>query len=116
MDRPTGTVTLLFTDIEGSTRLWEERAVAMRAALARHDALLRHSIEARDGSTFKTGGDAFCPAFHTAPDALSAALEWLERAYMQRDPGVVYVGFDRFLEPLHGDPRWRPFLERLRLG
>ncbi|TMG93657.1 MAG: adenylate/guanylate cyclase domain-containing protein, partial [Betaproteobacteria bacterium] len=39
-DLPTGTVTLLFSDIEGSTRLWEAHAVAMRTALARHDALL----------------------------------------------------------------------------
>ena len=84
MDRPTGTVTLLFTDIEGSTRLWEERAVAMRAALARHDALLRHCIEDHDGYIFKTGGDAFCAAFHTAPDALAAALE-SQRA-LQREP------------------------------
>jgi TolB-like protein/Tfp pilus assembly protein PilF len=84
MDRPTGTVTLLFTDIEGSTRLWEERAVAMRAALARHDALLRHCIEGHDGHVFKTGGDAFCAAFHTAPDALAAALE-SQRA-LQREP------------------------------
>jgi len=84
MDRPTGTVTFLFTDIEGSTRLWEERAVAMRASLARHDALLRHSIDDHDGCIFKTGGDAFCAAFHTAPDALAAALE-AQRA-LQREP------------------------------
>jgi class 3 adenylate cyclase len=43
-DLPTGTVTLMLTDIEGSTRLWEAHAAAMRAALARHDALLRHRI------------------------------------------------------------------------
>lgn len=41
---PTGTVTLLFTDVAGSTRLWEAHATAMRAALARHDALLRHYV------------------------------------------------------------------------
>src|SRR5437773_493081 len=45
---PTGTVTLLFTDIEGSTRLWEAHAAAMRAALARHDALLKHCIDDRE--------------------------------------------------------------------
>ena len=65
---PSGTVTLLFTDIEGSTRLWETHGAAMRAALARHDALLRRSIEARGGHVFKTVGDAFCAAFATAPD------------------------------------------------
>ncbi len=72
---PSGTVTFLFTDIEGSTRLWETQATAMRAALARHDALLRHCIDAQGGHVFKTGGDAFCAAFHTAPDAVAAALE-----------------------------------------
>lgn len=72
---PTGTVSLLFTDIEGSTRLWETHADAMRAALARHDRLLRQCIEDRRGHIFKTGGDAFCAAFFTAADALAAALD-----------------------------------------
>src|SRR5947207_962479 len=72
---PTGTVALLFTDVEGSTRLWETNAAAMRAALARHDALIRHCIDDREGHVFKTGGDAFCAAFHTASDALAAALD-----------------------------------------
>ena len=71
---PTGTVTFLFTDIEGSTKLWEKNAPAMQAALARHDELLRWAIEERGGYVFKTVGDAFCAAFPTAPDALEAAL------------------------------------------
>jgi TolB-like protein/class 3 adenylate cyclase/Tfp pilus assembly protein PilF len=83
-DLPTGTVTLLFTDIEGSTRLWEAHAEAMRAALARHDALLRHCIGDHKGHVFKTGGDAFCAAFHTAADAVAAALE-AQRA-LHREP------------------------------
>ena len=83
-DLPTGTVTLLFTDIEGSTRLWEAHAEAMRAALARHDALLRHCIDDHKGHVSKTGGDAFCAAFHTAADALAAALE-AQRA-LHREP------------------------------
>ena len=83
-DLPTGTVTLLFTDIEGSTRLWEAHAEAMRAALARHDSLLRHCIDDHKGHVFKTGGDAFCAAFHTAADALAAALE-AQRA-LHREP------------------------------
>lgn len=74
MNLPTGTVTLLFTDIEGSTRLWEEQPGAMRMALARHDVLLREAIEANSGIVFKTVGDAFCAAFATAPEALSSAL------------------------------------------
>jgi class 3 adenylate cyclase len=71
-DLPTGTVTFLFTDIEGSTRLWEQRPEAMRIALARHDALLHHAIEAHGGSVFKTMGDAFCDAFAMASGAVAA--------------------------------------------
>jgi class 3 adenylate cyclase len=72
---PTGTVTFLFTDIEGSTRMWERNPQAMQAALARHDELLRRAIEERGGYVFKTVGDAFCCAFPTAPGALEAALD-----------------------------------------
>jgi len=71
---PTGTVTFLFTDVEGSTKLWEDNAPAMQAALARHDKILRNAIEERGGYVFKTVGDAFCAAFPTAPAALEAAL------------------------------------------
>jgi predicted ATPase/class 3 adenylate cyclase/Tfp pilus assembly protein PilF len=71
---PGGTVTFLFTDIEGSTRLWEEHPDAMRRGLARHDVLVRAAIERHEGVVFKTIGDAFCAAFHTAPRALAAAL------------------------------------------
>ena len=71
---PIGTVTFLFTDIEGSTRLWESNPEAMRPALARHDDLLRQSIEDCEGYVFKTVGDAFCAAFPTADTALRAAL------------------------------------------
>ncbi len=70
---PTGTVTLLFTDIEGSTRLWEQEPAAMAAALERHDDLLRSTIESWGGYVFKTVGDAFCAAFAAARDAVAAA-------------------------------------------
>jgi TolB-like protein/class 3 adenylate cyclase/Tfp pilus assembly protein PilF len=72
---PSGTVTFLFTDIEGSTRLWATQHDAMRASLARHDALLRQCIEAHGGHVFKTGGDAFCAVFATATGAVEAALD-----------------------------------------
>ncbi len=70
---PTGTVTLLFTDIQGSTRLWEEHPEAMTIALRRHDALLRSTIESTGGYVFKTVGDAFCAAFASATEAAGAA-------------------------------------------
>lgn len=62
---PTGILTFLFTDIEGSTRLWENYPEAMQASLARHDEILRGSIEGRGAYVFKTVGDAFCCAFAT---------------------------------------------------
>jgi predicted ATPase/class 3 adenylate cyclase len=71
---PTGTVTFLFTDIEGSTRLWEQDASAMRFALSRHDGILRSAVETNGGFVFKTIGDAICAAFSSAPEALGAAL------------------------------------------
>src|SRR5881394_3255157 len=74
MNLPSGTITFLFTDIEGSTRLWEEQPDTMRLALSRHDALLRAAIETNGGVVFKTIGDAFCAAFPTAPEALEAAF------------------------------------------
>jgi predicted ATPase/class 3 adenylate cyclase len=74
-DLPTGTVTFLFTDIEGSTRLWEREPQAMAAALAGHDALVREAIDRHSGYVFMTAGDAFCAAFQTADDALAAACD-----------------------------------------
>jgi len=71
---PTGTVTLLFTDIEGSTRLWEADPDAMAVALRLHDDILRSAIERASGFVFKTVGDAFHAAFSTAEAALEAVL------------------------------------------
>jgi predicted ATPase/class 3 adenylate cyclase/Tfp pilus assembly protein PilF len=74
-DLPSGTVTFLFTDIEGSTALWERDRVAMATAVEHHLALLRAAIEAHDGALFKVVGDAVQAAFHTAPEAVAAALD-----------------------------------------
>jgi class 3 adenylate cyclase len=78
---PTGTVTLLFTNLEGSTRLWEQEPEAMRQTLAHHDALLRVAIESRRGRVFKTMGDAFCAVFADASDAVHAAVEGQSTLY-----------------------------------
>src|SRR4030042_4147001 len=72
---PTGTSTFFFTDIKGSTRIWEKHPEAIQAALASHDCLLRESIEAFGGYVFKTVGDAFCAAFCTAFCTAHAALD-----------------------------------------
>jgi hypothetical protein len=70
---PSGAVTFLFTDVEGSTRLWAEDPDAMSASLRVHDQIMRSSIEARGGYVFTTAGDAFCAAFARASDGLAAA-------------------------------------------
>ncbi|HEX2026512.1 MAG TPA: adenylate/guanylate cyclase domain-containing protein [Nitriliruptorales bacterium] len=85
---PSGVVTFLFTDIEGSTRRWEEHPEAMEVAVARHDELLRSAIERHDGYVFKTIGDAFCATFE---DPLAAVLAaWgIQRALADEPWGVV---------------------------
>jgi predicted ATPase/class 3 adenylate cyclase/DNA-binding winged helix-turn-helix (wHTH) protein len=71
---PSGTVTFLFTDIEGSSRLWEQFPDSMAAALARHDKILEEAIDANKGRVFSTAGDGRAAAFGTARDAMAAAL------------------------------------------
>jgi predicted ATPase/class 3 adenylate cyclase len=70
---PSGTVTFLFTDIEGSTRLWEQHPEGMKQALARHDALLQEAIASHGGTIFKTVGDGVYAVFPSAAAALDAA-------------------------------------------
>jgi predicted ATPase len=72
---PTGTVSFLFSDVEGSTSRWESHRDAMQVAMRRHDAIFSETVAARGGIVFKTIGDAFCVAFATAPAAIAAALE-----------------------------------------
>jgi predicted ATPase/class 3 adenylate cyclase len=72
---PRGTVTFLFSDIEGSTRLWEQDRAAMLAVVERHLVLLRIAIERHQGVLFKVVGDAVQAAFPTAPQAAAAALD-----------------------------------------
>ena len=72
---PVGTVTFLFTDLEGSTRSWEQQGPAMSKALARHDSIVRTACAGNNGYVFKTLGDAFCVAFGAAHDALAAAID-----------------------------------------
>ena len=75
MGRPSGAVTFLFTDVEGSTRLWAEHPEAMDQAMTRHDALLRTAIDAHAGFVFSTAGDGVGAAFSRPGDAASAALD-----------------------------------------
>lgn len=86
--RPSGTVTFLFSDIEGSTVRWEAAPDAMAPALARHDTLMREAIAAHAGYVFKTIGDAFCAAFGTPDAAIAAALD-AQRALAGEDFSAV---------------------------
>src|SRR5215213_3791689 len=85
---PSGTVTFLFTDIEGSTALWERDRTAMEVAVERHLTLLRTSIAAHDGALFEVVGDAVQAAFPAAPQAVAAAVDG-QRALRAEDWGEI---------------------------
>jgi predicted ATPase/class 3 adenylate cyclase len=85
---PSGTVTFLFTDIEGSTERWERHRAEMQNAVRRHEEIMRAAIAAHDGYVFKTVGDAFCATFRTAPEAIAAALD-AQRALSAEDFSAV---------------------------
>src|SRR5215212_9390864 len=82
VELPSGTVTFLLTDVEGSTALWEQAPEAMRAALARHDALFEAAIQGRGGVHIRPRGegDSRFAVFISAPDAVAAALA-IQRAF-----------------------------------
>jgi predicted ATPase/class 3 adenylate cyclase/DNA-binding CsgD family transcriptional regulator len=86
---PGGTLTFLFTDIEDSTRLWEEAPTDMADALRVHDAIVRGAIERHGGFVFGTGGDGFCAAFETATEAASAAIDAQEQ--LRDDPAIAFA-------------------------
>jgi predicted ATPase/class 3 adenylate cyclase len=71
---PSGTVTFLFTDIENSTKLWEQFPEAMKAALARHDEILNRAIKDHNGSVIKTTGDGFHAVFESGVSGVAAAM------------------------------------------
>src|SRR5205085_12180653 len=71
---PSGVVTFLFTDIEGSTRRWEADAEVMRAALSKHDQVLQTAIESHDGFLFSHTGDGVVAAFASPRSAVDAAV------------------------------------------
>ena len=81
-------MTFLFTDVEGSTRLWEEHPDAMRDAMARHDELLRDAVESHGGFIVKTTGDGFHAVFATAHDAVTAAVA-AQRALLADDWNIT---------------------------
>jgi predicted ATPase/class 3 adenylate cyclase len=85
---PSGVTTFLFTDIEGSTRLWDQEHDRMRLALARHDAIARAAVEDNHGVVVKMSGDGTHAAFDDPRDALAAALQ-LQQALAE--PGATHA-------------------------
>src|SRR5262249_25423892 len=98
---PRGTVTFMFTDIEGSTRLWETQRAAMEKALKRHDVLLRKTIEQHNGHLVKTTGDGACAAFESATDALQASVAAQQALGIEPWPDPVRI---RVRMALHTGP------------
>ena len=95
---PTGTVTFLFTDVEGSTRLWIADEASMAASLRVHDEVLRSVIENHGGHVFSTAGDSFAAAFQDAPTAVSCAVAIQEALATTAWPGPalpVRIGMHR---------------------
>jgi len=72
---PQGTITFLFTDIEGRMRLWEQQTTAMQVSLVRHDQILESVVKAQNGSAVKTIGDSMLAVFQSAIDAVQAAVD-----------------------------------------
>ena len=72
---PSGAVTFVFTDIEGSTQRWDRDRTAMEAAMRRHDNLMRVAIATHHGHVFKTIGDSFCAVFARPEDAVAAMYD-----------------------------------------
>ena len=102
---PSGTVTFLFTDIEGSTRLWQADEAAMRSALSRHDQLLRKVIAEHDGTVFSAMGDGLAAAFGSASAAMQAALA--AQQSLQAEPWPTPTPL-RVRMGLHtGEEEWR---------
>src|SRR4029453_4061781 len=117
---PSGTVTFFFTDLESSTRLWEELPEAMADALARHDEILRDAVDAHEGVVLSRMGDGIAAAFASAPHAVAAAVEvqqlmatepWTEtgplraRMGLHTDEGRMRAPGEYMNQPLDGGPR-----------
>ena len=96
----------------------ESHGVFRNRAIAMIQHALGNPAESDAALTALIDGYGWTGAYQVAEvyayrNEIEKAFEWLERAYVQRDPGVSYSATDSFLRPLHGDPRWRPFLQRM---
>jgi len=115
--RPTGTVTFLFSDIQGSTQRWEHQRAEMQRAFDRQEKIMRQAIAAHDGYTYKMIGDAFQAAFATAPAALAAALHAQRvlhaEAWGEVGPVRVRMALHTGITEERGDDYVGPLLNRV---
>ncbi|MGE2736196.1 ATP-binding protein [Mycolicibacterium vaccae] len=107
MTASSGILTFLFTDIEGSTLLWEQDPEAMRSALTAHDAVLHEIIDEHGGRLFKHTGDGVCAAFHSPHAAVRAAIE-----AQKRSPLPVRIGLATGEAEPRADDYFGPVLNR----
>ena len=114
---PDGAVTFLFTDIEGSTQLWERSPEAMRTALAKHNQIIGDAIDAHGGVVFKTVGDAFYAAFADPVAAVEAAIDaqsGLGGSTWPTEPGIrVRIGIHTGAARNEGGDYFGPALNRV---
>ncbi len=112
MEYPTGTVTFLFTDIEGSTKLAQQYPESMPALIARHNEILNQAVESHNGFVFQVVGDSYAVAFHNANDALNAALQ-AQRAFHRENwnpaPIKIRMGIHTGTAQLQTDSKENPY-------
>ncbi len=117
MQMPSGTVTFLFTDIEGGTRRWQEEPEPMSVAVTRHDDILRDGIAQHRGVVFKTVADAFCVAFASVDEAVAAALDTqialAGEPWPTRDPLRVRMALHTGGAELRDDDYFGPTLNKV---
>jgi Adenylate and Guanylate cyclase catalytic domain len=115
-DKASGTLTFLFTDLEGSTRLWERFPQAMRRALERHDSILLTAVTAAGGQVVKTTGDGLMAVFGSAADAVRACLAaqrgLVEEPWQETGALRVRMGLHSGEAQLRGDDYFGPAVIR----
>lgn len=109
---PEGTVTFLFTDVQGSTSKWESDPTRMRQALFEHNALIESESKENRGHVFKTVGDGFCVAFASAEYAANAALQIQQRLAQTESPLKIRMGLHTAAIQPTGDDYFGPPVNR----
>jgi class 3 adenylate cyclase len=99
------TLTFLYTDVEGSTQLWEQRRAFAEQAMARQERILRGAIEANGGKVFRTVGDGLCAAFPRASGAVAAAVQAQRQIWNEPWEGIDHLRVRMALHTGEVEPR-----------